>query len=358
MPNPNSSIKLEHFKSFFDLSADILCIAGFDGYFKYVNHSLVHILEYSKEELYNKPIDSFIHPEDVRLTQDYRKSIKGNNSQFHIENRYVSKSGKIIWFSWTAIPKQDEQFVFAIAKDITHVKMLEQERSKKLKDLHRKLSEIKQSNFSTSHDLRSPVNNIISLFTLIDTVKIVDNDVNEFLRLIKMNADELKKRLDHSVDKLIHEEFNSVVSEDLNLHIVLEHVLGSIKNIISDARATFKIDFNAYDEIYYPKDFLESILLNLITNSIKYRQPNQDPIIEIRASFIDGKKSIIYKDNGLGFDVLGMKDKLFKIKQNSSENSESKGVGLYLIYNYINSMGGEIFIESSKLEGSTFTIIF
>lgn len=110
---------------FFDQSMDCLCIADYDGYFVNINPAFIKLLGYTEEELGSKLISEFIHPEDRELTAAYREKIKNNVPLVDFENRYVCKSGAIVWLNWTSIPQENEQLIYAIAKDITHTKRLE-----------------------------------------------------------------------------------------------------------------------------------------------------------------------------------------------------------------------------------------
>ena len=105
---------------------------------------------------------------------------------------------------------------------------------------------------------------------------------------------------------------------------------------------------------------LESIFLNLITNSIKYAKADILPIITITTTEKDGLKQLIYTDNGQGFDMENIKDKIFELNQKFHDNSDinSKGIGLYLVHHHVQEMGGTISIESEVNEGTTFTITF
>lgn len=123
MENLNEIFDLEYF---FHLSPDWLCVAGFDGYFKKINPAVSRTLGYTESELFAKPIDSFVYPEDRSITASKRESIKKNNPLYDFENRYVTKSGEIVWLSWTSMPVKSQQLVFAIARNITDKKKLEE----------------------------------------------------------------------------------------------------------------------------------------------------------------------------------------------------------------------------------------
>jgi PAS domain S-box-containing protein len=107
---------------FFNLSPDLLCIAGFDGYFKKINPAVSKTLGYSLEELLNNPIDTFVHPEDRELTSRRRQELREGKVLFQFENRYVAKDGSVVWLFWTSVPIEKDQVIFAIAKDITRRK--------------------------------------------------------------------------------------------------------------------------------------------------------------------------------------------------------------------------------------------
>ncbi|RYD88760.1 MAG: PAS domain S-box protein, partial [Sphingobacteriales bacterium] len=110
----------------FDLSPDLLCIAGYDGYFKKINPAVSKTLGYTNEELFARPINSFVHPDDQEITSKNRQRIREDNPLINFENRYLTKSGETVWLSWTSMPIKRDQMVFAIAKIINHKKKIEE----------------------------------------------------------------------------------------------------------------------------------------------------------------------------------------------------------------------------------------
>jgi PAS domain S-box-containing protein len=111
---------------FFDLSPDLLCIAGYDGYFKKINPAVSKTLGYSYQELFASPINSFVHPDDQEMTSKSRQKITEDHPLINFENRYITKSGETVWLSWTSMPIKRDKMVFAIAKIIIHKKKLEE----------------------------------------------------------------------------------------------------------------------------------------------------------------------------------------------------------------------------------------
>ncbi len=112
---------------FFELTPDLVCIARKDGYFQQVNPAVIQKLGYTEEELYTHPISSFIFPDDKALTQQHRNDLINGKPLVNFQNRYVTKSGAIIWLDWTSVFLPGKELVFAIAKDVTRRKETELE---------------------------------------------------------------------------------------------------------------------------------------------------------------------------------------------------------------------------------------
>jgi len=119
---PAAVFDLEYF---FELSPDLLIIAGYDRYFKKINPAVSKTLGYTDDELLASPIISFVHPDDREITLKTRKET-GEEPLTNFENRYLTKSGAIVWLSWTSMPIKRDRLVFAIAKNITYKKQLEE----------------------------------------------------------------------------------------------------------------------------------------------------------------------------------------------------------------------------------------
>lgn len=131
----------------------------------------------------------------------------------------------------------------------------------------------------------------------------------------------------------------------------------SLNALIKDSKAILNVDFTV-ETIRFNKAYLESVFLNLITNSIKYAHPGIPPVISIRSAMGNGNKQLIFTDNGVGFEMEKVKDKLFGFNQKFNNRLDSKGIGLYLVYTHITSLGGTINLDSKPNKGATFTMSF
>jgi PAS domain S-box-containing protein len=346
------------YELFFELSPDLLCIAGYDGYFKKINPAVSKLLGYTMEELYARPINDFVHCADKRSTQQARIELTKSKPLNNFENRYVKKSGEIVWLLWTSLPVESDQLVFAIAKDITHTKRLEADRSTLLTNLTNTNEDLKQLTYTTSHDLRSPVNNLLAVLDLLDISKINDEEANELIQVVKLSGEYLKETLDNYVDALSEKHQDLASIEDVDLNRSLNDVLKSINSLVETSKVTIQTDFSKLEKIKFNKAYMESVFLNLLTNSIKYARPDTFPVISIHAEKVNGRHQLTFADNGLGFDMEKVKDKIFGLHQKFHNHIDSKGIGLYLVHNHITSLAGKISVESKVNEGTRFIMSF
>ncbi len=132
--------QMETGSRFLDLSIDMFCIAGFDGYFKRLNPSFEKTLGFTAKELMAKPYLEFIHPDDRRATVAEKDGLREGKVTFAFENRYLCKDGSHKWLLWNAVSAPKEEVIYAVARDITERKRAEallresEERHRKLFD--------------------------------------------------------------------------------------------------------------------------------------------------------------------------------------------------------------------------------
>jgi PAS domain S-box-containing protein len=343
---------------FFQLTPDILCIAGYDGFIKKINPAFLNLLGYSFDEIRNTPISDFIYSEDKIITSRFRENLKKDIPLLNFENRYVTKDGSLVWLSWTSISEPENQLIYAIAKDITHVKKLEEERNLLLVNLAKLNADLKQFSYTTSHDLRSPVNNLLSLFSLLDLSKIEDSETLEYIELLNTSTLNMKSTLNKYADAISGEERINVEIEVLKLDDILLIVRNSINTLITNSKARFKIDFSEVPELKFNSFYLQSIFLNLISNSIKYLNPKVETVISISSHKVNNVIQVVFSDNGIGFDMDEVENKIFGLHQSFHNGHDSKGIGLYLVQSHLQSLGGKISVESTVNIGTTFTITF
>lgn len=122
------TVAQDDYNRLFDLSLDLLCIAGGDGFFKRVNPAWTQVLGWTAEELLSRPVASFMHPEDRERTLEARRQLLQGNPVRGLENRYLCKDGSHRWLSWQSSYAPATDLVFGVARDITERRKQEQER--------------------------------------------------------------------------------------------------------------------------------------------------------------------------------------------------------------------------------------
>ncbi|MGB4400777.1 MAG: ATP-binding protein, partial [Daejeonella sp.] len=148
------------------------------------------------------------------------------------------------------------------------------------------------------------------------------------------------------------------LKEPVSLTALLSTIRTSIKNIIEQENVDFNLSGIQVDEIYSLRSYMHSIFLNLVTNSIKYRRPNQLLKIAIDSSTENEKLTIRYKDNGRGIDLDKHGDNVFGLYKRFHRDIEGKGVGLFMIKTQTEILGGKVELLSAVDEGVEFTFEF
>jgi signal transduction histidine kinase len=127
---------------------------------------------------------------------------------------------------------------------------------------------------------------------------------------------------------------------------------------IQSSNAIIKNNINLRVEIYTNPVYMESIILNLLTNAIKYRQQTKAPIIELTCAQESSKTILKIKDNGKGINLEKHGADLFGMYKTFHGNLDAEGIGLFITKYHIETMGGQIEVESKENVGTTFTLTF
>ena len=230
---------------------------------------------------------------------------------------------------------------------------LNRELQKKNQDLLRINTDLDNFVYTASHDLKSPVANLEGLMTLLRPSLSAKADAHE-ARLLEM--------VDRSVNKLnliikdlveitkVQRDLEEAIVEKVKFKDVAEDIKADISQLISESGAEIKEDYQA-TEIIYQRSSLRSILYNLLSNGLKYRNPNKQPVIEIKSKELKDEYILCVKDNGLGMNPQQQK-KLFTMFKRMHTHVEGTGIGLYTIKRIIENRGGSIEVASEEGKGS------
>jgi signal transduction histidine kinase len=142
----------------------------------------------------------------------------------------------------------------------------------------------------------------------------------------------------------------------LKLSEHLSKVVSLLNSQVQSSGMTIASDFSATDEVMFEPSYMDSIIMNLLSNSIRYAHPDRNPVVSLVSRKDDQFVELEYADNGIGIDLQRYGHKVFGLYQRFSSNPEGKGIGLYLVHSQITALGGEISVASTLNVGTTFTI--
>jgi signal transduction histidine kinase len=219
-----------------------------------------------------------------------------------------------------------------------------------------KIDQFIHFSYSTANDLKAPIANMKSLLEMLDRDKMKASNYDAVLRNAKKSANQLEKTIFalSEVNK-VREELKSE-KEEVNFDETLKEVVGKLLEQIKGAKATIKKDFSDCENINFSRIQLKTILYHLLTNSIKYRDPEKPLIVKFKTIKKNGKISLITKDNGLGFDSIKHQDEIVKPFVRLHSHTEGTGLGLYIIKIILDYNKGTIKMESEPKQGATFAL--
>jgi signal transduction histidine kinase len=154
---------------------------------------------------------------------------------------------------------------------------------------------------------------------------------------------------------------NTRVNNDiasLNLLHFAEKAISNNRAKILETNAVIVLDIDKSIEVLAIPAYLDSILLNFVTNAIKYRQPNVALLIKLKAQKTDEHVQLDIEDNGLGINLNLHKDKLFGLYKTFHKHDDARGLGLFITKNQIDAIGAKVTITSTVDEGTTFSLFF
>ncbi|RYJ52070.1 PAS domain S-box protein [Flavobacterium petrolei] len=328
--------------------------------FNFISQKVQNILGYSPEEWLESPTFwlDHIYVEDTEWVQNYCR-IKTNEKADHdFEYRMVAKNGTLVWLRDivnVVIENGKTKSLRGIMIDITKTKEAEKELNNSFNLVTEQNKRLLNFSYIVSHNLRSHTSNISSIVTLIESSE-TEEEREQMMELLKTVSCSLNETMLH-LNEVINIRTNiGLVSEPLNL----EHYITTVKNVLSEQITTNEVTIltEIPDEaiINYNPAYLESILYNIISNSIRYRHPSRKPIITIKFLMENDMKILQISDNGIGIDLVRNADKIFGMYKTFTNNSDSKGIGLFITKNQIDAMGGNITVESEPNIGTTFKI--
>lgn len=329
----------------FNLSTDLVGIAGFDGRFRQINPAWPQVLGYSLDKIMARPFQDFVHMDDRNKTQAEVEKLASGHITIDFENRYIHKDGSFRHISWTATPLVEEGQFYCIGRDITERKKVEEQilnYQQRLKDLAAELtiSEERQHKLIAAN-LHDNVGQLlassrIQLAALNDTMSKtevlskIDNISTGLLQAIQSTRDVI---FDLSPPQLNEIGLFAATADWMEEQIELKHGL--------------KTSITGDDRVYFMDNNIRFLLFRsireLLINVVKHAKASQ---VSVDITETEKNLEISVGDNGTGFHY---NPAMLRLK--------SFGFGLFSIQERVSNNGGYMSIETSPGEGTLIKLI-
>jgi len=244
----------------------------------------------------------------------------------------------------------------ALKKQVNYRVIAERSLKQTITKLNISNRELEQYAYVTSHDLKAPMTNLASLVSMMEAKEQFTDDIKFLFEKIKTSIHQMEETFTSLNEVIAFKESFNLKKEKLSFNTIFNEVKESIANQITTSQAKIKANFSTCANIDYPLVHLKSIMQNLLTNAIKYKLADKDPIIDIKTTIDGDQICLIVQDNGLGIDLKAQEDKLFGLFKRFHTHVEGKGVGLHIVKSIVDSHGGKIEVESELNKGTTFKI--
>lgn len=305
---------------------------------------------------------SRVHPDDRdRFVADAVAYFNGDISHYENEHRVLCNDGSYKWVLDRAkVIEYDEHGkparIIGTHIDITDQKNKQQQLRDALDLLSGQNGRLLNFAYIVSHNLRTHSSNFKMLMDEIDdpaTDQVEREEMSAHLRKVSEQLNETITNLNEVVSIQTH---IGLQTAELDLKTYVDKAMELLGNDIGRLGVEVVNHVPKGITITYSRAYLESILLNLISNGIKYRNPNRKPVITIEYCNEDGRHCITISDNGIGIDLKKYSGQLFGMYKTFNGNPDAKGMGLFITKNQVEALGGKIEVESQVGEGSVFKV--
>ncbi len=319
----------------FDLSLELLCIAGTDGYFKRVNPAFERLLGYSTETLLTKPFLDFIHPDDVEDTRREIQRLSEGVPTVYFENRYVRRDGSVCWLAWSCAPDTKAGLLYAAARDVSQQKQAEHAQEVYRRRLRSLASELLLVEERERHRLAVDLH----------------DGLDQLITLVRMRLTEIRQAPGPpapealaELEQLVDQANQSARSLTFQLSPPLLHDLGlepAVQWLAEDLERQYGLQIELDDD-GEPKIAGERLrfiffrsIRELLVNVFKHARTKR-AVVRLRR---DGALlRVDVEDDGVGFDVQSVQ--------------ASASYGLFSIRERLTSLGGAMIVESAPGEGT------
>ena len=341
-------------------TTDTIVIANENGEAVWANQAYLDLTGLCMGEVIGqKPGYLSIGPEtDLNASSLMRKAIK-NKESIKITILNYNKNKEKYWFELniTTVFDSNNNFInfIGVGRNVTH--RIEKEfELKRLLDVTSSQNN-KLYNFThiVSHNIRSHTSNLSMVVDVIENTDDIEEKLSYF-DLFKEGTEKLSESIEYLNEIITIQQKTNIEKTKIQLKNEIEKTKMALSLAIKDSE--IKITHTIPDDLLVTAipAYLDSILLNLFTNAIKYKSPERKATLEISYEIIDNYTVINFKDNGLGLNLKKNGHKIFGMYKTFHGNEDAKGIGLFITKNQLEAMDGKIEIESEVGQGSNFKI--
>jgi PAS domain S-box-containing protein len=325
------------------------------------NRNFETVSGYSSAEVSEMhPLDFFQGDDKARVGEKIDAVFK--NGKAEVEAQFYTKSKDKItyYFNGTVAYLNNNAYLVGMGIDITKriraesdIQNLNVRLQATVDRLQARNTDLQQFSYIVSHNLRSPLAKILGLAGIF-------NDHPEEQPMLIAKITEATQHLDDVV-----RDIGTIVSarnaHDKREHTSFDHelqlALKTLEDEVSQSQAVITTDFSGAPGIVTVQSYLQSIIYNLVSNAIKYRKPDLPPAIHLQTRKYEHGICLTVKDNGIGIDLVRHGEKIFGLyKRFYTGPVQGKGIGLCLVKNQAESLGGKVEVESRLNEGTTFSV--
>lgn len=332
------------------------------NHFSY-NDFLPTMLGYSHNEMetFFLKLLEYVHPDDKEeVEEELERVISGKSDIFDREYRFCCKDGNYLWI-WSRGKVMGRNKDNSAKRIVGFISDIEKKKKQELEfmnymdiisDQNKRLI-----NFAhiVGHNLRSHAANFEMILHIMDTLK-DEQKKREFLLMLKDNSKSLSSTI-QNLQEIVSVQTNvKVEKQPLVLAKFIKKTLDVLSGEINSKQAKVETNVSPDVVINYNPAYMESILLNFISNAIKYSSPNRQPEISINYVSGDAQAVLEIKDNGMGIDLTKNEKLIFGMYNTFHGNEDALGIGLFITKNQVEAMGGKIWVESAVDQGSSFKI--
>lgn len=322
------------------------------------------ILGFEDEEAFGSNKNDWndrVHPDDrKKYFQDFQDHLTGRKPIYENEHRvkcsdesykWILDRGKIVEFTADGKAKR----IIGTHTEITNQKVAENKVIESLNIATEQNNKLKNFAHIVTHNLKQHVGNFESLLDFHEEAETLE-EKEELMQHLKTLSTSLTKTINNLNQVVSVQANNNKKTERIYVAQEINNVLKSLDFVINESHTTVINNINEKYFIYYNLSYFESVIQNLLTNAIKYKHKDRNPVINIDYTFRQDAIDLIISDNGRGVDLDKFGKDIFGLYKTFHHNDDAEGVGLYLIKNQIESFGGEISVKSKVNTGTTFTI--